>query len=80
MAWIVSILTIISMELMIRKHRAAWVVSLANQALWLIYICLLREWGLLPLNAAMWVQSIRGLRQWRHSPAAGTASSPAKDR
>ena len=65
MAWCVSVVSILSMELTIRKHWSGWALALANQLLWSIYICTSRQWGLAPLNLAMWVQCTRGLILWR---------------
>ena len=65
MSWIIAASTIFTSELLVRKNRYAWWLSLLNQGLWLAYICMLREWGLLPLTAVYTVQSIRGIRNWK---------------
>ena len=64
MSWIISISTIICMELMIRKAWYAWVLTLFNQLLWVFYIYSTKQWGLLLLNAVMTVLAIRGLITW----------------
>jgi len=64
MAWVISILTIISVELTIRKSWLGWLIASLNQVLWFILIVGMKEWGLLPLNAYMCVQSCRGARRW----------------
>ena len=64
MDWIVGITTVISVELMIRRKWYAWLVSLANQFVWLTYIIVAKQWGLLPLNLVMFVQNTRGLISW----------------
>lgn len=61
---LISLTTLVVTELLVRKSLWAWWASLANQGLWLGYIFYLGEWGLLPLNLAMIVQNIRGLRAW----------------
>ena len=68
MAWVVAITTIISVELMIRKSWWAWLTGLLNQGVWLTYIIVESQWGLLPLNMFMVFQNARGLRAWLRSP------------
>jgi len=65
MAWIVSLITIVSVELTVRKNWIGWVLAGVNQLLWLILIVTTEQWGLLPLNAYMAMQSCRGAYAWR---------------
>lgn len=80
MAWVISLVTIVSMELMVRKRRSAWVLSILNQGLWLWLIVSTRQWGLLPLNLCMWIQAVRGLIRWSNAdeslPIASRSSPP----
>ncbi len=62
--WIVGVTTIAASELMVRKKWYAWLANLANQGIWLTYIYLNKEWGLLPLNFFLTFQAVRGLRLW----------------
>lgn len=64
MDWIISISTIISIELMIRKLWYGWALALGNQVLWAILIYQKAAWGLYPLTALMTFQSIRGMFTW----------------
>ncbi len=65
--WIMSAMTITSAWMAGSKHRATWAVSIANQALWLTWICLSQTWGLLPMNAAMWFIAIRNHVRWNRT-------------
>lgn len=60
--WVLSALTVYSMLLAGNKRRGAWVVGIANQALWLVYIVAAHAWGLLPMNAALWI--VYGRNYW----------------
>ena len=64
LAWVVSIITVISVELTIRKQWWGWLLALFNQVLWFILIVSTRQWGLLLLNAYMAVQGARGAVRW----------------
>ena len=63
--YILSALTIYSMFLAGDKKKSAWIVGLANQALWLVWIFSIQSWGLLPMNIALWIVYIRNLRKWK---------------
>lgn len=45
--------------------RHTWLLSLANQALWLIWIVATSNWGFLPMNIAMWVVAVRNHLEWK---------------
>jgi len=47
------------------RHRHAWTVGLATQALWLVWILAIEAYGLLPMNAALWVVYYRNHRKWK---------------
>lgn len=61
---IISIVTITYMQLLSRKIKFGLYVGLLTQALWLIYIIVNREWGLLLLNVALWYICITGIINW----------------
>ena len=62
---IVSILTILTMELVARKYWQGWVVGLVNQAVWFLLIYSRELWGLLPLAIWLTITYILALRRWR---------------
>jgi len=65
MDWVLGIITIIALELTLRKRWEGWLLTLFNQCFWLYYIFVTMQWGFLLINAAMWVQSVRGIIKWR---------------
>lgn len=65
--WLLSAVTVYAMVLAGNKNRHAWAVSIANQALWLVYIVAAGAWGLLPMNAALWIVFVRNYRRWKQS-------------
>jgi hypothetical protein len=65
MDWVVGATTLICVELMIRRKWYAWCFSIGNQFVWLTYIVVAEQWGLLPLNLVLFVQNTRGLIAWR---------------
>ena len=65
MSWIVACVSILAIELAVRKNHWTWALTLANQGLWLYYLLSTHQYGLLPLTAAITIQSIRGWRSWR---------------
>ncbi len=46
---------------MIRRKWYAWVFALLNQGVWLAFIIIKVQYGLLPLNILMTIQNTRGL-------------------
>lgn len=58
-------------------HRSAWLVGLANQALWLVWIVAAGAWGLIPLNIVLWVVYSRNHLKWNKA-AIGTDKESAK--
>ena len=61
--WLLSAITIYSMWLAGDRKRYAWLVGLANQALWLVWIVATESWGFLPMNFALWV--VYGRNHWK---------------
>lgn len=66
--WLLSLVTIVIMWQAGSNWRWTWVLSTANQALWLVWILATGTWGLLPMNIALWVVSIRNHHKWRPQP------------
>lgn len=66
--WLLSAITLFMTVLAGNKHRAAWLVGLLAQALWLVWIVEIRAWGLLPMNAALWLVYARNHWRWNYSP------------
>ena len=64
MPWILSAITIWMTVLAGSKHPRAWLVGLANQALWLVWIVAVGAWGLLPMNLALWLVYARNHWKW----------------
>ena len=62
--WLLSAITIWMTLLAGNMHRSAWLVGLAIQVLWLIWIVAICAWGLLPLNATLSVVYARNLWRW----------------
>jgi hypothetical protein len=63
--WLLSAISIWQTVLAGNLNRNAWLIGLFNQVLWLIWIILSKNWGLLPMNIAMWIVYIRNHRKWR---------------
>ncbi len=51
--WVTSVITLWAVWLSGNNLRLSWKVSLANQALWLVFIVAFRAWGLLPLTLSL---------------------------
>lgn len=67
--WLLSVITIWMTLLAGNKHPLAWAVGLGNQALWLIWIIVTANWGLLPMNLALWVVYGRNHLRWMRGAA-----------
>lgn len=54
MPWLLSIISIYVQWQLGNKAKSAWLLSLGNQALWLVWICVSQQWGVLtPERAAV---------------------------
>ncbi|QTN02429.1 hypothetical protein GTN27_04270 [Ochrobactrum sp. EEELCW01] len=69
MPWLLSAITIYMTVLAGNKTRNAWLIGLANQALWLSWIVATSAWGLLPMNIALWVVYARNHLKWSEAKA-----------
>ena len=72
--WILSALTIWMTLLAGNMHRSAWLVGLANQALWLLWMIVSENWGLIPLNIALWIVYTRNHLKWKTKACDRTTS------
>lgn len=63
--WFLSAMTIYMTVLAGNKKPYAWLIGLANQAFWLVYIFAAGAWGLLPMNIALWVVYARNYWKWK---------------
>jgi hypothetical protein len=77
MPWLLSAITIVATELLGRKWRWAWAISLGNQALWLVWIAASSNWGFLPLTFILSIQYLRNHVRW--APAVVRAWKPCSD-
>jgi hypothetical protein len=76
--WVTSANTLWAVWLNGRNVRLSWKVSLANQALWLVFIVAFGAWGLLPLTLSLAAVFARHLtRRPKPAPAGGTSSQCA---
>jgi hypothetical protein len=64
MPWLLSAITIYMTVLAGNKTRWAWLIGIANQALWLVWIVASASYGLLPMNFALWVVYARNHLKW----------------
>lgn len=62
--WLLSANTLYFTFLAGNKKRGAWLLALAGQAFWLIWIIVSESWGLLPMNIGMWVMYFRNYTKW----------------
>ena len=67
--WLLSAITIWMTLMAGNKHPQAWLIGLGNQALWLLWICVVGAWGLLPMNIALWIVYARNHAKWRAAHA-----------
>lgn len=63
--WVLSAITIWMTHMAGSLHPKAWLVGMANQILWLVWIVAAQAWGLIPLNIALWVVYWRNHLKWR---------------
>ncbi len=63
--YILSANTIYMMLLAGNQKKNAWAFGLAGQLLWLIWIVLTKNWGLLPMNIALWIVYGRNYLKWK---------------
>lgn len=64
--YLLSAITIWMTVLTGNLHRHTWLLGLANQALWLVWIVVSESWGFIPLNVALWYVYCRNHYKWVH--------------
>ena len=62
---IASCTTVLSMQLLARRKRIGWIVSLCNQMVWWGIIVSAGAWGLSILQVALFITALQGWRKWR---------------
>lgn len=62
---VISLVTIWMTLMAGNKHPKAWLIGLANQALWITLIVWIQAWGLVPLCVAMCVVYYRNHTKWK---------------
>ena len=70
MDWLISLITITSMELIARRHWQGWGLGLVNQAFWGYYMIYDKQaYGLLPITVILtWRYSV-ALMRWKREEA-----------
>lgn len=64
MDWIVSVLTIIQMQMIANRLWQGWVVALVNSGLWMILSYQQGLWGLVALQLVLSAQFSLALARW----------------
>lgn len=64
MDWVVGITTLICIELNMRKVWWSFLLAIANQPIWTVFIVTSGEYGLLPLNIMMYIMNSRAAYKW----------------
>jgi hypothetical protein len=62
--WLMSLVTIVAIELQGRKWPKAWALSLAGQGFWFLWIACSKQWGFMPMAAVLCVQYARNHWRW----------------
>ena len=64
MPWILSFMGIGRKWLLGEKNRWGWVLGIATQLLWLVWMGKAETWGFLPLFIVGMVMNVRNFRKW----------------
>jgi hypothetical protein len=73
--YLLSTITIYQVFLAGNKNVHAWIIGIGNQVLWLTWILVSQNYGLLPMNVAMWVLYTRNHFKWKKE-ASSTKKEP----
>ena len=65
MSWLLSITSVIMLWMMGNKNRYAPIVGIFNQILWIIYVIMKKDWGLLIGVLLYLTVHIRNTIKWR---------------
>jgi len=63
--WLLSAISIWMNILMGYRKPYVWLIGLANQLLWSLWILYSHHWGFLPMNIAMWFIFTRNHYLWK---------------
>lgn len=64
LTWIISAATIVQIYFAGNNVWWAWLITIGNQVLWLIFIVGTKSWGLIPLNIVMVFLGVRNCLKW----------------
>jgi len=64
LSWILSANSLISLWLVGNKNKAGFILGLVNQALWVWYALMLKQYGLLVGVIAYTIINYRNLKKW----------------
>lgn len=62
--WLMSLITILAIELQGRKWPRAWALSLGSQVFWFAWIVASQQWGFLPMTVILTFQYVRNHLKW----------------
>ena len=63
-SWIAGSMSVIVLILMGNKWRYAPLVGVITQIVWIVYVIVERQWGLIPCVVAYTIVHIRNSRKW----------------
>lgn len=53
-----------------------WVILMVAQTVFLTYVVLTQQWGLIPNNVGMWLIALRNFRKWKRLGIGFTPKAP----
>ncbi len=62
--WLLSVITLFQLYLAGNKDPRAWLVGIANQMVWLLWIVVTSTWGFLPLTVGICAVYLRNHYRW----------------
>jgi hypothetical protein len=65
MTWILSILTILTLWFVGNKSIWGPIIGFVSQIIWIVYIALTVQWGLLPMEIVLLIVYVRMFFLWR---------------
>lgn len=64
MPWVLSILTLIQTVLLGRKSPIAWLLSMANNVLWIVWAVQSHNYGFMPMAVILFALAALNYRRW----------------
>jgi hypothetical protein len=55
---------------------AGWITLMAIQTIFLTYVVITQQWGLIPQNVGMWLIALRNFRKWKREGIGYTRKTP----